>query len=46
MAHHLAGSSVDKLPLRITPVKPLQTAGIKARMLEAAFKAYRIYKSV
>jgi len=46
MADHLAGGSVDELPLPITPVKPLQTPGVKARMLEAAFKAYRVYKSI
>ena len=39
-------ASLDELPLPITPVKPLQTAGVKARMLEAAFKAYRVYKSI
>lgn len=46
MADYLAGGSADDLPLPITDVKPLPTAGIKARMLEAAFKAYRVYKSI
>lgn len=46
MADFLAGGSADDLPLPITQVKTLPAAGIKARLFETAFKAYRLYKSI
>jgi glycine/D-amino acid oxidase-like deaminating enzyme len=46
MADFLAGGSAEDLPLPVTDVAPVPAAALKGQMYEAAFKAYRVLKSI
>lgn len=46
LAELLGGASEDDLPLPVTDMKPDPSTAWKSVLLESAFKAYRVYKSI
>ncbi|MGZ0189726.1 MAG: FAD-dependent oxidoreductase, partial [Alphaproteobacteria bacterium] len=46
IADHLAGAPESSMPVPMTQPEPTSNRAIKARLFEAGFKAYRLYRSI